>query len=139
MPNVSNSIETAQDMSQELIDLIERRPSINAQAATLIKTLNDLLQKLSDLTNDNSKTGAALDLQTAMAPLYISPLDDLIAANVAMSKGGPLNTGKTVSTPQLMKENALAKPLISTLREILSGLGGEPYVPNPLPCGPAPY
>ncbi|WP_417811375.1 hypothetical protein [Thalassospira alkalitolerans] len=136
MADITQTIQSAHTQTLALINLIEQRPSIDQQAQGMLSQLNLLLQNLSDLGNDKSRIAAASALQSTMTPLFITPLEYLISMNLNMSKLGPLNRSKTVPDNQALKENALAKGLVANLRDILSSLGGNPFVPNPTPPGP---
>lgn len=136
MTDITQTIQSAQDQTVALINLIEQRPSLDQQAQEMLRQLNLLQQNLSDLSNDKSRIACASALQGTMMPLFIKPLEYLISINLNMSKLGPLNRSKTVPDNQALKENALAKSLITNLRDILSSLGGNPFVPNPMPPGP---
>tara|TARA_R110000868_G_scaffold58122_4_gene179490 strand:+ start:33784 stop:34203 length:420 start_codon:yes stop_codon:yes gene_type:complete len=136
MADITQTIQSAHTQTLALINLIEQRPSIDQQAQGMLSQLNLLLQNLSDLGNDKSRIAAASALQSTMTPLFITPLEYLISMNLNMSKLGPLNRSKTVPDNQALKENALAKGLVANLRDILSSLGGNPFVPNPMPPGP---
>ncbi|OSQ48067.1 hypothetical protein [Thalassospira alkalitolerans] len=136
MADITQTIQSAHTQTLALINLIEQRPSIDQQAQGMLSQLNLLQQNLSDLGNDKSRIAAASALQSTMTPLFITPLEYLISMNLNMSKLGPLNRSKTVPDNQALKENALAKGLVANLRDILSSLGGNPFVPNPTPPGP---
>ena len=136
MADITQTIQSAHTQTLALINLIEQRPSIDQQAQGMLSQLNLLLQNLSDLGNDKSRIAAASALQSTMTPLFITPLEYLISMNLNMSKLGPLNRSKTVPDNQALKENALAKGLVANLRDILSSLGGNPFVPNPMLPGP---
>ncbi|WP_417814381.1 hypothetical protein [Thalassospira alkalitolerans] len=136
MADITQTIQSAHTQTLALINLIEQRPSIDQQAQGMLSQLNLLQQNLSDLGNDKSRIAAASALQSTMTPLFITPLEYLISMNLNMSKLGPLNRSKTVPDNQALKENALAKGLVANLRDILSSLGGNPFVPNPMPPGP---
>ncbi|BDW89604.1 hypothetical protein [Thalassospira tepidiphila] len=136
MPNSTQTISSAEQSTKDLIKTIEARPTLDQQARTMISTLNTLLQKLSDLGNERTRVGVAIDLHTNLQRLYIYPLETFVSANLAMQKLGQLNTAKTATNQQLGSENALAKALIEALRQLLSDLGGAPFVPDDMPPGP---
>lgn len=140
MSDATLAVSSAQTTTTNLITTIEARPKINDQASLMISTLNSLLQQLSDLSAERTRIGTASELRTSLQPLFISPLETFMSANLTMQKLGQLNTSKTVPTQQLAKENVLAKALVENLRQILSSLGGQPFIPNNLPPGPiVPY
>lgn len=136
MTDITQTIQSAENQTVALINLIEQRPSLDLQAQEMLGQLNLLQQTLSDLSNSKSMTACASALQSTITPLFIKPLEYLVSINLNMTKLGPLNRSKTVPDNQALKENALAKSLITDLRGILSSLGGAPFIPNPMPPGP---